>query len=194
MSKSNITLTHLSRLKSFPRYQKGATLIEALVAIFVLAFGILALMAAQLRSVVSIQEAENQTIVATAAQTLMEGMLANPHVSAGVAAGQSVKSYNHYSIGNLATVCNAAVGATYTNTTPIDKNNLARFQLCSFYQQLNEKLTNAVIDSATVVNNAGVYNITVTWTMQANDNSGNVQNPVDNEGKMQYTYSLPVQD
>lgn len=176
------------------RYQQGATLIEALVAIFVLAFGVLALMAAQLRSVVSIQEAENQTIVATAAQTLMEGMLANPYVGSGATAGQSIKSYNHYNRGNLATVCGTAVGINYVDATPLDKDTLALFQLCSFYQQLDDKLANAVIDNVSVTDNAGVYSIMVTWTMQANDAAGSAQGTVDSAGKMQYTYSLPVQD
>ena len=77
-----------------PSKQQGATLIEVMVAIFVLAFGVLALMVAQLRSVSSVQEAENQTVVAQAAQTLMEGMLVNPVVS--VVGGSANKDYAAY--------------------------------------------------------------------------------------------------
>lgn len=195
MFKFDIMASGDSMSGSYFRHQQGATLIEALVAIFVLAFGVLALMAAQLRSVVSIQEAENQTIVATAAQTLMEGMLANPYVGSGTIAGQSIKNYNHYNKGNLANVCSTAVGVDYANTTPLNKDDLALFQLCSFYQQLSDKLANAVIDNVSVTDNAGVYSITVTWTMQANDSTGGSgQGTVDSAGKMQYTYSLPVQD
>lgn len=187
----SVNLTPLSA----PGQQHGSTLIEVLIAIFVLAFGVLALMAAQLRSVVSVQESENQTIVATAAQTLMEGMLSNPEVSAGAVAGQSVKTYNHYSIGNLVTACNTATANTYTASAPINKTDLATYQLCNFYQQLNTKLTNATINSATVTANAGVYTINIEWTMQASDDSGNHNSgTVDSSGQMRYTYSLPVQD
>lgn len=58
--------------------QRGMTLIEVLVSMFVLAVGVLALLATQLRTVASVQEAESQTIVAQAVQNLMESMLINP--------------------------------------------------------------------------------------------------------------------
>ena len=43
--------------------QSGMTLIEVLVAMFVLALGVLALLAVQLRAVSGVREAESQTIV-----------------------------------------------------------------------------------------------------------------------------------
>ena len=43
--------------------QSGMTLIEVLVAMFVLTIGILALLSVQLRTVTSVREAETQTIV-----------------------------------------------------------------------------------------------------------------------------------
>lgn len=58
--------------------QSGMTLIEVLVAMFVLAVGVLALLATQLRTVSSVREAESQTIVAQAVQNLIEGMQINP--------------------------------------------------------------------------------------------------------------------
>lgn len=54
------------------------TLLEVLVAMFVLAVGVLALLATQLRTVASVREAESQTIVAQAVQNLTEGMMINP--------------------------------------------------------------------------------------------------------------------
>lgn len=54
------------------------TLVEVLVAMFVLAVGVLALLATQLRTVSSVREAESQTVVAQAVQNLMEGMQINP--------------------------------------------------------------------------------------------------------------------
>lgn len=59
---------------------QGATLLEVLVSVFIMAFGIMALMLAQLKSVGSVREAEMQTRVAQAAQNLAEGMLSNPDV------------------------------------------------------------------------------------------------------------------
>ncbi|MCP2040298.1 type IV pilus modification protein PilV [Neisseria sp. HSC-16F19] len=172
--------------------QQGATLIEALVAIFVLAFGVLALMAAQLRSVVSIQEAENQTIVATAAQTLMEGMLANPDLSIGTTPGQTVRTYERYKKGNLVTFCaTAAVNTTY-DTSALSKDQLAEYQLCSFHQQVANKLTNAVIDNVQVSESGGIYSINVAWKMQAGDSTTN-QGTV-SAGSMRYSYTLPVQN
>lgn len=57
---------------------QGATLLEVLVSVFIMAFGIMALMLAQLKSVGSVREAEMQTRVALAVQNLAEGMLSNP--------------------------------------------------------------------------------------------------------------------
>ncbi|WP_373701060.1 type IV pilus modification protein PilV, partial [Neisseria dentiae] len=51
--------------------QSGMTLVEVLVAMFVLAVGVLALLATQLRTVSSVREAESQTVVAQAVQNLM---------------------------------------------------------------------------------------------------------------------------
>ena len=56
--------------------QQGFALIEVLISVVVLALGILALLATQLRSVGSVREAETQTIAAQAAQNLIEGMTA----------------------------------------------------------------------------------------------------------------------
>ena len=47
--------------------QQGFALIEVLISVVVLALGILALLATQLRSVGSVREAETQTIAAQAA-------------------------------------------------------------------------------------------------------------------------------
>lgn len=47
-----------------PKLQSGMTLIEVLIAMFVLAIGVLALLAVQLRTVSNVRESENQTAVA----------------------------------------------------------------------------------------------------------------------------------
>lgn len=66
----------------FKQQQSGMTLLEVLVSMFVLAIGVLALLATQLRTVSSVREAESQTIVAQAVQNLIEGMMINPTLSA----------------------------------------------------------------------------------------------------------------
>lgn len=75
VSNNNIIKPKAGRLK---KSQRGMTLVEVLVSMFVLAVGVLALLATQLRTVASVQEAESQTVVAQAVQNLMESMLINP--------------------------------------------------------------------------------------------------------------------
>lgn len=60
--------------------QTGSTLVEVIVSVFLLTFGVLGLMAAQLRSVASLSEAENRNAVALAAENLADGMQMNPSV------------------------------------------------------------------------------------------------------------------
>ena len=67
-----------SSSSSTPKLQSGMTLIEVLIAMFVLAIGVLALLAVQLRTVSNVRESENQTAVAQITQNLIEGMLINP--------------------------------------------------------------------------------------------------------------------
>ena len=49
---------------------RGSTLLEVLISVFIMAFGIMALMLAQLKSVGNVREAEMQTRVAQAVQNL----------------------------------------------------------------------------------------------------------------------------
>ncbi|EGV38027.1 type IV pilus modification protein PilV [Neisseria weaveri] len=70
-----IAVIREGRLKT---QQQGMTLLEILIAMFVLTVGVLALLATQLQTVVAVREAEGQTIVAQAAQNLIEGMAINP--------------------------------------------------------------------------------------------------------------------
>lgn len=61
----------------FQSIAHGATILEVMISVLLLTFGVLALMAAQLRSVASLSEAENRSIVSQAAEALAEGMQAN---------------------------------------------------------------------------------------------------------------------
>ena len=82
---------HIGRLK---HGQRGMTLLEVLVSMFLLAVGVLALLATQLRTVASVREAESQTVVAQAVQNLMEGMMLNPTLSADADSGWTKKRYD----------------------------------------------------------------------------------------------------
>lgn len=116
----------LIKNRQFHFRQKGFALVEVLVSVFVLALGILALLATQVRSVSSVREAETQTIAAQAAQNLIEGMLSNPSL---VQKGNwTEKNYDRY-IGNTAT--NPGQKDTYTPA------ELAQLQVFNFSQELS---------------------------------------------------------
>ena len=107
--------------------QQGFALIEVLISVVVLALGILALLATQLRSVGSVREAETQTIAAQAAQNLIEGMTANPKLEL-TDDKWTIKKYDHYI--NPTRVMD--------NTGSYNADNLALKQLEEFNKELNE--------------------------------------------------------
>lgn len=111
--------------------QQGFALIEVLISVVVLALGILALLATQLRSVGSVREAETQTIAAQAAQNLIEGMTANPQLElAGSDGVWTKKKYDHY--------INVAAPNPVTDANGgYDTTNLALKQLEEFHDELN---------------------------------------------------------
>ena len=111
--------------------QQGFALIEVLISVVVLALGILALLATQLRSVGSVRDAETQSIAAQAAQNLIEGMTANPKLELINDTKWTKKKYDHY------------VDITDPNPAPdsndnYDAANLALKQLKEFNDELNE--------------------------------------------------------
>lgn len=114
----------------FHKYRKnamqGATLLEVLVSVFLLTFGILGLMAAQLRSVVVVSDSENQTYAAQAAENLAEAMQMNPTVT------DLGRTYTEYRLGNtMKTIDKNRAPASCnveTATTAAQANNP-----CAFY-------------------------------------------------------------
>ena len=111
--------------------QQGFALIEVLISVVVLALGILALLATQLRSVGSVREAETQTIAAQAAQNLIEGMTANPQLELTGSDGVwTKKKYDHYDV-ELPLPPHAPSNGSY------DTTNLALKQLEEFHNELN---------------------------------------------------------
>ena len=113
--------------------QQGFALIEVLISVVVLALGILALLATQLRSVGSVREAETQSIAAQAAQNLIEGMTANPQLELVGSDGVWTKrKYDHYIIEK-----DPLPDPERDSNDSYDTTNLALKQLKEFNAELN---------------------------------------------------------
>ena len=112
--------------------QQGFALIEVLISVVVLALGILALLATQLRSVGSVRDAETQSIAAQAAQNLIEGMMANPKLELVNDTTWTKKKYDHYDVTNPPPEPEQDPNGSY------DTTNLALKQLKEFNDELNE--------------------------------------------------------
>ena len=115
--------------------QSGMTLIEVLVAMFVLTIGILALLSVQLRTVTSVREAETQTIVSQITQNLMEGMLINPTIDSD----SSKKAYTLY----MKKGVSSANDGEFTIDAIKTKEQLAEAQLNRFSYELKNALPDA---------------------------------------------------
>ena len=154
----NITnSTHLrsfkGRLKTsstsfIPKLQSGMTLIEVLIAMFVLAIGVLALLAVQLRTVSNVRESENQTTVAQITQNLIEGMLINPTLSeetdtAGDKTSRYKKSYDAY----ITSSSEQLKDSKQTNEfkDKMTKAQLAQAQIAQFKADLAKALPEAQV-------------------------------------------------
>ncbi|QMT30484.1 type IV pilus modification protein PilV [Alysiella filiformis] len=124
---------------------KGATLIEVLVSVFLLTFGILGLMAAQLRSVSAVSESENHAIAAQAAENLAEAMQVNPDLDS--TGKRSYKNYIQTGFKNVAKI-NTCVNRTKPTASSKDacalgsdsitKADLAKAQLGEFQYVLSQ--------------------------------------------------------
>ena len=113
--------------------QQGFALIEVLISVVVLALGILALLATQLRSVGSVRDAETQSIAAQAAQNLIEGMTANPQLELVGSDGVWTKrKYDHYIIEK-----DPLPDPARDSNDSYDTTNLALKQLKEFNAELN---------------------------------------------------------
>ena len=128
----NMNNNNCCRLKN---PQLGMTLIEVLVAMFVLTIGILALLSVQLRTVTSVREAETQTIVSQITQNLMEGMLINPTI--GSDSGK--KAYTLY----MKKGVSSANDGEFTIDAIKTKEQLAEAQLKRFSYELKNALPDA---------------------------------------------------
>ena len=141
-----------------PKLQSGMTLIEVLIAMFVLAIGVLALLAVQLRTVSNVRESENQTTVAQITQNLIEGMLINPTLSeetdtAGDKTSRYKKSYDAY----ITSSSEQLKDSNQTNEfkEKMTKTQLAQAQIAQFKADLAKALLEAQVFSTICKDSSG---------------------------------------
>lgn len=141
-----------------PKLQSGMTLIEVLIAMFVLAIGVLALLAVQLRTVSNVRESENQTAVAQITQNLIEGMLINPTLSeetdtAGDKTSRYKKSYDAY----ITSSSEQLKDSKQTNEfkEKMTKAQLAQAQIAQFKADLAKALPEAQVFSTICKDSSG---------------------------------------
>ena len=135
-----------------PKLQSGMTLIEVLIAMFVLAIGVLALLAVQLRTVSNVRESENQTTVAQITQNLIEGMLINPTLSeetdtAGEKTSRFKKFYDAY--------LKSDSKQTAKFEAKMTKAQLAQAQIAQFKADLAKALPEAQVFSTICKDSSG---------------------------------------
>ena len=141
-----------------PKLQSGMTLIEVLIAMFVLAIGVLALLAVQLRTVSNVRESENQTTVAQITQNLIEGMLINPTLSeetdtAGEKTSRYKKSYDAYLTSSSEQLKDSKQTAKFE--AKMRKDQLAQAQITQFKADLEKALPEAKIYSTICKDSSG---------------------------------------
>lgn len=143
-----------------PKLQSGMTLIEVLIAMFVLAIGVLALLAVQLRTVSNVRESENQTTVAQITQNLIEGMLINPTLSeetdtAGEKTSRYKKSYDdaYYITSSSEQLKDSKQTAKFE--AKMNKNQLAQAQIAQFKADLTKALPEAQVFSTICKDSSG---------------------------------------
>ncbi|MBQ9258473.1 MAG: type IV pilus modification protein PilV [Neisseriaceae bacterium] len=172
------------------KQQQGSTLIEILVSMFILALGLMALIAMQTRTSIGIKEAENQTIIAQATENLAENMMTNPILGVNPTTLETTKEYTHYD--NSVHICDGSEAAptkpTGTLTNPTNTNT-GRTQLANYHMALFHYAVcqiNGVEEAKIDPPDNKVYNQTtqgqvlhVTWTMSGSSDK-------------QFTYDYPL--
>ncbi|WP_181880993.1 type IV pilus modification protein PilV [Crenobacter cavernae] len=137
--------------------QRGFTLLEVLVALFVLGFGLLALAAVQLRTYSTTREAEYQSIAALHAEGLAEAMRANPKRT-GVASEPWQWSHYVESTPGSAATAPSQTCSNYDATTQAfgsgsqncNQNQVAAYDLYLFKSRLESAFPQAQEVKATV--------------------------------------------
>lgn len=133
----------------FSHKQNGSTLLEVLVSVFVLGFGLLALVSMQLKTVASAREAENQTIIAHAGDSFIEAMMMNPTRSLvektndALVLQRDFGAYIDLTDGSITKDCAddavlSLTGTAGTNTSGVSKDIVAKAHVCSFVKRINQ--------------------------------------------------------
>lgn len=196
MNKKSKPLRKTGRLK---KAQGGMTLLEVLVSMMVLAIGVLALLATQLRTVSGVREAESQTIVAQAVQNLIEGMLANPTSLTAVTdaegneTGWNNRSYGDYiGSGNTKDKVTSSSGS---DSKTFNKKQLAERQLNDFVEALSQGVSDAPVEYS-IAQNGNDTVVTVTWRMDAEMSEAEEERAASalnvTDGLAEYTYTARV--
>lgn len=193
------------RKVSYCKREHGATLIEVMVSVLLLTFGVLALMIVQVRSVGGVSEAENRSVVAQAAEALAENMQINSTLVRVRGASRDVfrRRYTDYLV-NAKTVGNqtdlnmpnvdnqtkAQLATRHLNefeailNTQIPNANTIQYSICRDNASPAEPTLNAGVISANC-NGDAINVIKVIWQMSAPSEN----NPSDT---VVYTYTLQV--
>ena len=164
MSQKNIKNVkyHLHNYK----FQQGTTIVEAIVAIFVLSFGVLALMLAQITAVNTSINAANQGEVTRAVQNLVEEMRSQPRLVINERLDAKSNKIQF-------------IGKDYSEYATTDIN------ICS--ARLNVHLINTTLNSCEINANG---NVSVTWGGQFLNDNDKTENDNDNDKTDVFSYSL----
>lgn len=133
----------MNELKQVKQSQQGSTLLEILVSVFILGFGLLALVTMQMKTVMTTREAENQTIVAQAADSLIESMLLNPNLTLTTISGDEKLMYRDFEtyrtgMNTLDNCTGDLEKLTSQASSGLDKSELAKAHLCTFVQRIKQ--------------------------------------------------------
>lgn len=141
-------------MNTIKQHQIGSSMIEILVAVFVLAAGLLGLASLQMISLKNINNAQFHTLATTYAYDMGERIRSNQ---------EGLSGYNNL----LSTVADPSC----TTCTPLLMAQLDGYEW-------NQLIQSAVIDGGlpegkgTVTKVGSLYNITITWKEQQRTNSG----------------------
>jgi len=168
------TRTKHNRNKCIYR-QRGLTLLELLVAMFILAVGLLGIAGLQSYSLKSTQITGKQTYAILYTQELLDGIRSNASALSIDPSPYSVASGTPPSDPGLNCYSKSA-GNTPACSSPAD---IARFQVYQTYQQLQQNISPTVgmnISVATVTNSSSkVVSIQLSWQEEVKTTDGNTK-------------------
>lgn len=157
-----------------PRQSRGATLIEVLIAVLVLAVGILGLMGLQINGKRTTYEALQRSAAVNLAQDMMNRMRTNPNVTA-----DKIFLDTNYDTGTAYSASGKGVGGGHVSTPGKDcaavdagctRTELADFDLANWEAQLDDAVTSnglvnptGCIDVDTTVTNGSLITVMVAW-------------------------------